>query len=607
MHEPAGAGRPASRSWPTWSHTDTAEARCTPWTPCCNANRTSATRRSRCCDWPKKRCSARNSRPQQLVAYRIDYQARWAAEFSQGATMQILLCYRSFMQRLDQAVKQQAQLAEQAGEQVARARAQLLQREQRAGVGAQADRTAVRRTATRRPAPRAEAHRRTGAAHAPAPRRRRRPRCADRLALNHLQDDSHMMNSVTPRQPVTACPSCRPRPTTRTAAADGPAAFAKALDRAAQARRARHAERARRTAPAATTPSPTHPAPRSARQGARRPQRTRRDASRARARPRQPTRPADEARCRRPAPRPRSRHRTARQGDAAAQALLDLASLMAGLAQAARGAADDRATAAATARATTRTAAASRGTRAARAAGEAAAQADAAMAQDQRRAPRGPPGASKAAPWRQATRWRQATAVARRRRHAPGLRQCRRQPAGAGRGRRTARPVGRTRWRARPRCSSAELAAAAGHTGICIGAGRPGQRADPRRRVAGRAAPEPGRHGPDRGADPPRRRHRHRSTSAPRRPRRARPWKTPCRRWPAPCASPGLTLSGGGVFEQRAPARGRAAERQPVPHGAAPRRSAMQRDTVPSRRRRCARAPCACGWSTCTPEPRSRP
>ena len=68
---------------------------------------------------------------QQLAAYRIDYQARWASEFSQGATMQILQCYRSFMQRLDQAVKQQAQLAEQAGEQVTRARSQLLQREQR--------------------------------------------------------------------------------------------------------------------------------------------------------------------------------------------------------------------------------------------------------------------------------------------------------------------------------------------------------------------------------------------------------------------------------------------------------------------------------------------
>ena len=67
----------------------------------------------------------------QLTAYRIDYQVRWAAEFRQGATLQILLCYRSFMQRLDQAVKQQAQLAEQAGEQVTRAREQLLQREQR--------------------------------------------------------------------------------------------------------------------------------------------------------------------------------------------------------------------------------------------------------------------------------------------------------------------------------------------------------------------------------------------------------------------------------------------------------------------------------------------
>ena len=40
----------------------------------------------------------------QLVAHRAEYEARWAAQFQQGAPMTILVCYRSFMQRLDQAV-----------------------------------------------------------------------------------------------------------------------------------------------------------------------------------------------------------------------------------------------------------------------------------------------------------------------------------------------------------------------------------------------------------------------------------------------------------------------------------------------------------------------
>ncbi len=65
----------------------------------------------------------------QLRRYRDEYQARWASEFGQGRTMQILLCYRSFMQRLDQAVQQQSQHTEQAQLKVQHARQLLLQRE----------------------------------------------------------------------------------------------------------------------------------------------------------------------------------------------------------------------------------------------------------------------------------------------------------------------------------------------------------------------------------------------------------------------------------------------------------------------------------------------
>jgi flagellar FliJ protein len=65
----------------------------------------------------------------QLREYRDQYQARWASEFGRGSTMQIMLCYRSFMQRLDQAVQQQAQHSEQAQHKVVHVRQLLLQRE----------------------------------------------------------------------------------------------------------------------------------------------------------------------------------------------------------------------------------------------------------------------------------------------------------------------------------------------------------------------------------------------------------------------------------------------------------------------------------------------
>ena len=66
---------------------------------------------------------------QQLRDYRGQYQVRWASEFANGSTMQLMLCYRSFMQRLDKAVQQQAQTTEQAQHKVAHARQLLLQRE----------------------------------------------------------------------------------------------------------------------------------------------------------------------------------------------------------------------------------------------------------------------------------------------------------------------------------------------------------------------------------------------------------------------------------------------------------------------------------------------
>jgi flagellar FliJ protein len=68
---------------------------------------------------------------QQLLAYRVDYEARWSAQFNASATTQILHCYRSFMQRLDQAVTQQSRQVEATEARLAQARGALLDAERR--------------------------------------------------------------------------------------------------------------------------------------------------------------------------------------------------------------------------------------------------------------------------------------------------------------------------------------------------------------------------------------------------------------------------------------------------------------------------------------------
>ena len=78
--------------------------------------------------------TARRAREQheQLLAYRADYEARWSAQFRGGSSMDILLHYRSFMQRLEQAVVMQQRQADAAERQQAQARQRLLDCERRA-------------------------------------------------------------------------------------------------------------------------------------------------------------------------------------------------------------------------------------------------------------------------------------------------------------------------------------------------------------------------------------------------------------------------------------------------------------------------------------------
>jgi flagellar FliJ protein len=78
---------------------------------------------------------------ERLLAYRSDYEARWSGQFRQRASIEIVLCYRSFMQRIDQALAQQARAVEAAQARCGQARAVLVGHEQRcAAVGRLLDR-----------------------------------------------------------------------------------------------------------------------------------------------------------------------------------------------------------------------------------------------------------------------------------------------------------------------------------------------------------------------------------------------------------------------------------------------------------------------------------
>jgi flagellar FliJ protein len=69
----------------------------------------------------------------QLLDYRRDYERRWSAQFQAGGRIEIVHCYRGFMDRLTQAVEQQQRIAGHAATQVERARASLAGHELRVG------------------------------------------------------------------------------------------------------------------------------------------------------------------------------------------------------------------------------------------------------------------------------------------------------------------------------------------------------------------------------------------------------------------------------------------------------------------------------------------
>ncbi|ALV06208.1 flagellar export protein FliJ [Roseateles depolymerans] len=79
----------------------------------------------------ERRAQAARLQHDQLSQYRSDYQSRWKQEFAQRTTIQILGCYQNFGGRLDQAIGQQAGVADFADQRLDAARRVLQERELR--------------------------------------------------------------------------------------------------------------------------------------------------------------------------------------------------------------------------------------------------------------------------------------------------------------------------------------------------------------------------------------------------------------------------------------------------------------------------------------------
>jgi flagellar FliJ protein len=67
----------------------------------------------------------------ELTGYRQEYQQRWTQSFAQATTMDIVACYQSFGQRLNQAVDTQGHVAQHADQRQLHAREMLRQAELR--------------------------------------------------------------------------------------------------------------------------------------------------------------------------------------------------------------------------------------------------------------------------------------------------------------------------------------------------------------------------------------------------------------------------------------------------------------------------------------------
>ncbi|HET6599650.1 MAG TPA: flagellar FliJ family protein [Burkholderiaceae bacterium] len=64
---------------------------------------------------------AAHAQAEQLVDYRRDYEQRWSEQFRREGSIELLRCYQGFMERLTQAVDQQAGVAQFNEQQLAQA------------------------------------------------------------------------------------------------------------------------------------------------------------------------------------------------------------------------------------------------------------------------------------------------------------------------------------------------------------------------------------------------------------------------------------------------------------------------------------------------------
>ena len=67
----------------------------------------------------------------QLLVYRREYEQRWATQFKTEGRMELVHCYRGFMDRLTQAVEQQQRVCAYSATQVERTREKLTEAELR--------------------------------------------------------------------------------------------------------------------------------------------------------------------------------------------------------------------------------------------------------------------------------------------------------------------------------------------------------------------------------------------------------------------------------------------------------------------------------------------
>jgi flagellar FliJ protein len=77
----------------------------------------------------ERQANAAREQADSLVTYRGEYRKRWTAQFSQRAPIEILRCYQGFVDRLEQAIGSQQNVADQAAARLQAAQARLRHRE----------------------------------------------------------------------------------------------------------------------------------------------------------------------------------------------------------------------------------------------------------------------------------------------------------------------------------------------------------------------------------------------------------------------------------------------------------------------------------------------